>query len=86
MVSFRNTTLSGLGNTSPDYTAIRKEVGKYLHLLQTFYSNTNYVEMQQEQTSMTPHPNLGRLKVKSIVWEFHNYFFRCMFLVSLLFT
>ena len=65
MVSIRNTILSALGNTSPAYTAIRKDVGKYLHLLQSFYSNTNYVEMQQQQTLMTPHPNLGRLSLAS---------------------
>ncbi|WAR05598.1 VWA7-like protein [Mya arenaria] len=45
MQTLRDTLLSILNNTNPNYDAARELVGQYLHLLQMFYSNTNWVEI-----------------------------------------
>ncbi|KAL4228607.1 Von Willebrand factor A [Mactra antiquata] len=45
MQNLRDTVIQILNNTAPNYDAAREVVGQYLHLLQMFYSNTNWVEM-----------------------------------------
>ena len=45
MQALRDKVISILNNTNPNYDAAREVVGQYLHLLQMFYSNTNWVEL-----------------------------------------
>ena len=45
MQTLRDTAIQILNNTSPNYDAAREVVGQLLHLLQMFYSNTNWIEM-----------------------------------------
>ncbi|XP_061182849.1 von Willebrand factor A domain-containing protein 7-like [Saccostrea echinata] len=42
---YRQLVLDLLGLSVPDYTAARKYVSYCLHLLQSFYSNTNWIEL-----------------------------------------
>ncbi|KAK3104893.1 hypothetical protein FSP39_012645 [Pinctada imbricata] len=41
----RNNTLSILTSSSPDYDAARILIGQFLHIVQDFYSNTNWIDM-----------------------------------------
>lgn len=45
MQTLRDTALQILNSSSPNYDAAREVIGQYLHLLQMFYSNTNWVEL-----------------------------------------
>ncbi|KAL3836670.1 hypothetical protein ACJMK2_022092 [Sinanodonta woodiana] len=49
MQTLRDTLIQILNSTSPSYDAARELIGQYLHLLQMFYSNTNWVEMSGKQ-------------------------------------
>ena len=46
MQLLRETAIHILNGSSPSYDAAREVIGQYLHLLQMFYSNTNWVEMK----------------------------------------
>lgn len=45
MQTLRDTVIQILNSTAPNYDAAREVIGQYLHLLQMFYSNTNWVEL-----------------------------------------
>ena len=45
MQLLRESAIGILNGTSPNYDAAREVIGQYLHMLQMFYSNTNWVEM-----------------------------------------
>ncbi|KAK3607797.1 hypothetical protein CHS0354_031297 [Potamilus streckersoni] len=49
MQTLRDTLIQILNSSSPSYDAARELIGQYLHLLQMFYSNTNWVEMSGKQ-------------------------------------
>ena len=49
MQLLRETAIGILNSTSPNYDAAREVIGQYLHLLQMFYSNTNWVEMNADK-------------------------------------
>ena len=55
MVSIRDTILKSLNTEAPDYVGIRENIGRYLHLLHSFYSNTNWVELYPKEIN----PDLG---------------------------
>ncbi|XP_033758555.1 LOW QUALITY PROTEIN: uncharacterized protein LOC117340882 [Pecten maximus] len=44
--TLRDNLLQVLGATNPSYERARELVGQYLHIIQSFYSNTNWVELQ----------------------------------------
>ena len=45
MQLLRESVIGILNSSSPNYDAAREVIGQYLHMLQMFYSNTNWVEM-----------------------------------------
>ncbi|XP_053372636.1 von Willebrand factor A domain-containing protein 7-like [Mercenaria mercenaria] len=45
MQTLRDTVIQILNNTAPNYDAAREVIGQYLHLLQMFYSNSNWIEL-----------------------------------------
>lgn len=47
MQTLRDTAIQVLNNSVPNYDAAREVVGQFLHLLQMFYSNTNWIEMSR---------------------------------------
>ena len=59
MLSIRSTIVASLNNAAPDYAGIRENIGRYLHLLQNFYSNTNWVELYPDDLILNT--DLGRL-------------------------
>ncbi|XP_066269076.1 von Willebrand factor A domain-containing protein 7-like isoform X2 [Branchiostoma lanceolatum] len=50
-----NSTLAVLSATPPNFEAARSMIGVYLHILQDFYSNTNWVELE----GGVPYEDLG---------------------------
>ncbi|KAJ8306798.1 hypothetical protein KUTeg_014882 [Tegillarca granosa] len=42
MQTLRDRLLFILNSSSPDYETAREVIGQYLHILQMFYSNTNW--------------------------------------------
>lgn len=45
MQTLRDTAIQILNSSAPNYDAAREVIGQYLHLLQMFYSNTNWIEL-----------------------------------------
>lgn len=45
MQTLRDTAIQILNHSAPNFDAAREVVGQFLHLLQMFYSNTNWIEM-----------------------------------------
>ena len=66
MLTLRNTILASLNSDTPDYSGIRENIGQYLHLLQSFYSNTIWVELYPEEINS----DLGK------VFLFVSHFFK----------
>ncbi|XP_052253774.1 von Willebrand factor A domain-containing protein 7-like isoform X2 [Dreissena polymorpha] len=56
MQTLRDTLLNTLNSSNPNFDAARELIGQYLHLLQMFYSNTNWVEMSGGQTAVIYQP------------------------------
>ncbi|XP_066268440.1 von Willebrand factor A domain-containing protein 7-like [Branchiostoma lanceolatum] len=46
LITQRNSILAVLSATPPNFEAARSMIGVYLHILQDFYSNTNWVELE----------------------------------------
>eukprot|EP00058_Branchiostoma_floridae_P002960 XP_002588448.1 hypothetical protein BRAFLDRAFT_63397 [Branchiostoma floridae] len=46
MITQRNSILGVLSAASPNFESARSMIGVYLHILQDFYSNTNWVELE----------------------------------------
>ncbi|XP_078665605.1 von Willebrand factor A domain-containing protein 7-like [Branchiostoma floridae x Branchiostoma belcheri] len=46
LITQRNSILEILSGTRPNFEAVRAMIGVYLHILQDFYSNTNWVELE----------------------------------------
>ncbi|XP_019616852.1 PREDICTED: von Willebrand factor A domain-containing protein 7-like [Branchiostoma belcheri] len=46
LITQRNSILEILSGTRPNFEAARAMIGVYLHILQDFYSNTNWVELE----------------------------------------
>ncbi|XP_070537056.1 von Willebrand factor A domain-containing protein 7-like [Ptychodera flava] len=59
----RDTIISYLQKSEPDYSTARTLIGEYLHILQDFYSNTNWVEMK----GAIPYEDLGLSGVHILV-------------------
>ncbi|CAH1248685.1 VWA7 [Branchiostoma lanceolatum] len=55
LIRQRNSTLGVLSATPPNFEAARSMIGVYLHILQDFYSNTNWVELE----GGVPYEDLG---------------------------
>ena len=56
MQLLRESVIGILNSSSPNYDAAREVIGQYLHMLQMFYSNTNWVEMNGNKI----HEQLGK--------------------------
>ena len=71
MLSIRSTIVASLNNEAPDYVGIRENIGRYLHLLQDFYSNTNWVELYPDDLNT----DLGRSSMCLVCFpDFHHHF------------
>lgn len=46
MISIRELILGMLKRDNPNLDAVKELIGQFLHMLQMFYSNTNWVEMK----------------------------------------
>ncbi|CAH1248692.1 VWA7 [Branchiostoma lanceolatum] len=55
LITQRNSILGVLSATPPNFEAARSMIGIYLHILQDFYSNTNWVELE----GGVPYEDLG---------------------------
>ncbi|XP_078665591.1 von Willebrand factor A domain-containing protein 7-like [Branchiostoma floridae x Branchiostoma belcheri] len=55
LITQRNSILEILSGTRPNFEAARAMIGVYLHILQDFYSNTNWVELE----GGVPYEDLG---------------------------
>ncbi|XP_035659236.1 von Willebrand factor A domain-containing protein 7-like [Branchiostoma floridae] len=55
MITQRNSILGVLSAASPNFESARSMIGVYLHILQDFYSNTNWVELE----GGVPYEDLG---------------------------
>ncbi|XP_078585768.1 von Willebrand factor A domain-containing protein 7-like [Branchiostoma floridae x Branchiostoma japonicum] len=55
MITQRNSILGVLSATPPNFESARSMIGVYLHILQDFYSNTNWVELE----GAVPYEDLG---------------------------
>ncbi|KAK3105201.1 hypothetical protein FSP39_019627 [Pinctada imbricata] len=49
MQSLRSQIIQELLLAEPDYVVVRERIGQYLHLLQMFYSNTNWIEVRGQE-------------------------------------
>ena len=59
MQLLRESVFGILNSSSPNYDAAREIIGQYLHMLQMFYSNSNWVEMNGNKI----HEPLGNVKL-----------------------
>ncbi|XP_019616853.1 PREDICTED: von Willebrand factor A domain-containing protein 7-like [Branchiostoma belcheri] len=55
LITQRNSILEILSGTRPNFEAARAMIGVYLHILQDFYSNTNWIELE----GGVPYEDLG---------------------------
>ena len=60
MQLLRESVIGILNSSSPNYDAAREVIGQYLHMLQMFYSNTNWVEMNGNKI----HEQLGKASLR----------------------
>ncbi|XP_072047411.1 von Willebrand factor A domain-containing protein 7-like [Amphiura filiformis] len=62
MISIRTSLLAALASDMPMFSSARTSIGQFLHMLQSFYSNTNWIE----SISMTePYTELGYNEILS---------------------
>ena len=68
MINIRDTLLDNLGKgdkTAPDYDVARLYCGQFLHMAQSFYSNTNWIELNRwlngvdDEDTITTSSDLG---------------------------
>lgn len=59
MIQLREDVMKVLQFANPNYDLTRELIGQYLHILQMFYSNTNWVEIK----GATPYFSLGEKTV-----------------------
>ena len=75
MVRLRNNIISILNSSSPNYDTARTYTGQFLHMYQSFYSNTDWVELLvwlnyialMPDAPLFPYTDLGKIIITGCI-------------------